>query len=152
MRPVHASRWLRSRALVCAALVLHLAGCGTLLYPDRQGQKGGRVDPGIVVLDGVLLFFFIVPGLVAFGIDFYTGAIYLPGGHGHHAQVVPAPGGDLSDAAVRELVARATGVVLPSDVALRAIPCPDTDTLSAWVEQAPDFDAAMLPSSSVMGG
>ena len=152
MRPVRASRWLRSCALVCAALVLHLAGCGTLLYPERQGSKGGRVDPGVVVLDGVLLFFFIVPGLVAFGIDFYTGAVYLPGGHGRHAQVVPAPGGDLSDAAVRELVARATGVVLPPDALARAIPCPDAETLSAWVADAPDFDAAMLPRSSVMGG
>jgi hypothetical protein len=152
MRPIRASRWLRSCALVCAALVLHLAGCGTLLYPERQGAKGGRVDPGIVVLDGVLLFFFIVPGLVAFGIDFYTGAIYLPGGHGHHTQVVPAPGGDLSDAAVRELVARATGVVLPPDAFARAIPCPDTDTLSAWVADAQDFDAAMLPRSFVTGG
>jgi hypothetical protein len=152
MRLARAPRRLRWLALFCAALVLHLAGCGTLLYPDRQGQKGGRVDPGIVVLDGVLLFFFIVPGLVAFGIDFYTGAIYLPGGHRHHARVVPAPGGDLSDAAVRELVARATGVVLPPDAFARAIPCPDTKTLSAWVADAPDFDAAMLPRSMAIGG
>jgi hypothetical protein len=152
MRSAHASRGLRLRALFCAALALHLAGCGTLLYPDRQGLKGGRVDPGIVVLDGVLLFFFIVPGLVAYGIDFYTGAIYLPGGHGHHALVVPAPRGDLSDAAVRELIARYTGVALPPDAVARAIPCPDSETLSAWVAEAPDPDAAMLPRSFVTGG
>ena len=151
MRPVHATRWLRACALFCAALVLHLAGCGTLLYPERQGNKGGRVDPGVIVMDGVLLFFFIIPGLVAFGIDFYTGAIYL-GGHNHHTQVVPAPGGDLSEAAVRELVARETGVVLPPDAFARAIPCPDTQALSAWVANAPDFDAAMLPRSSITGG
>jgi hypothetical protein len=152
MRLAHAPRRLRWRALFGAALVLHLVGCGTLLYPDRQGSRGGRVDPGVVVMDGVLLFFFIVPGLVAFGIDFYTGAVYLPGGHGHHTQVVPAPGGDLSDAAVRELVARATGVALPPDAVARAIPCPDTRTLSAWVADANDFDAAMLPRSFVTGG
>ena len=149
MRTAHAPRLLRWRALLCAALVLHLVGCGTLLYPDRQGLKGGRVDPGVVVLDGVLLFFFIVPGLVAFGIDFYTGAIYLPGGHRRHAQVIPAPNGDLSDAAVREVVARATGVVLPPDAVARAVPCPDRDTLAAWVAQAPE---ALEPRTSITGG
>jgi len=65
---------------VCALLVLQLAACGTLIYPERRGQRSGEIDPVIAVLDGIGLLFFIVPGLVAFAIDFSTGAIYLPGG------------------------------------------------------------------------
>lgn len=71
------TRW--RTPIFAAALALQLAGCGTLLYPDRHGQRGDRVDPAVLILDGALLFVFIVPGLVAYGIDFYTGAIYLPG-------------------------------------------------------------------------
>ena len=40
----------------------------------------GKIDPNAVVLDGIGLLFFVVPGLVAFAIDFATGAIYLPPG------------------------------------------------------------------------
>lgn len=152
MRPALASRRPRLRALACAALVLHLAGCGTLLHPERQGQRGGRVDPAILLLDGALLFLFIVPGLVAYGIDFYTGAIYLPG-RGGHVLRVPAPDGDLSDAAVRALVARHTGVRLPADAEPHALPCPDLETLEAWLASAPHTDsaAARLAASTSRG-
>jgi hypothetical protein len=48
------------------------------MYPERRGQKiHGDVDTRIAVLDAVGLLFFIIPGLIAFGVDFYTGAIYL---------------------------------------------------------------------------
>jgi hypothetical protein len=55
-----------------------LASCGTLLYPERCGQPAGRLDVGVVVLDGIGLLVFLVPGIVAFAVDFSTGAIYLP--------------------------------------------------------------------------
>lgn len=58
---------------------LQLASCGFVLYPERRGQTHGRVDPAIAVLDGVGLLLFIVPGIVAFAVDFSTGTIYLPG-------------------------------------------------------------------------
>ncbi|WP_115716929.1 hypothetical protein [Gallaecimonas mangrovi] len=64
---------------VVGILTLQLSGCGLLLHPERQGQRGGRIDPAIAIFDGVGLLFFVVPGLVAFGIDFYQGTIYLPG-------------------------------------------------------------------------
>jgi len=54
--------------------------CGTILYPERRNQKAGHLDPGVVVLDAVGLLFFLVPGVVAFAVDFTTGAIYLPEG------------------------------------------------------------------------
>lgn len=59
-----------------------LTGCGTILYPDRAYQKErGQLDPAMVIMDGIGLFFFIVPGLIAFAVDFTTGAIYFPADH-----------------------------------------------------------------------
>ncbi|MEJ2033035.1 MAG: hypothetical protein P8Y63_08370 [Deltaproteobacteria bacterium] len=52
--------------------------CGTLIYPERRGQRSGRIDPGVAILDGVGLLVFIIPGLIAYAIDFSTGAIYMP--------------------------------------------------------------------------
>jgi hypothetical protein len=72
---------------VIAALLSQLTACGTLFYPDRRGQIEGRVDPVIVALDAIGIIFYVLPGLIAFGVDFATGAIYLPGGT--TAQVAP---------------------------------------------------------------
>ncbi|SDI63028.1 hypothetical protein SAMN04488540_102269 [Ferrimonas sediminum] len=63
---------------LCAGVSLSLCGCGTLLHPERQGQKNGQLDPAIVLLDALGLVLFIIPGIVAFGIDFHNGTIYLP--------------------------------------------------------------------------
>ena len=54
--------WL---SLSLAIYVLHSTACGVLLYPERQGQKGGRIDPAIAILDGIGLLLFLIPGLVA---------------------------------------------------------------------------------------
>lgn len=59
-----------------------LTSCGTIFYPDRINQKEpGDLDPAILIADAVGLFFFLIPGIVAFAIDFGTGAIYYPAGH-----------------------------------------------------------------------
>lgn len=65
--------------LVCAVLIVQLAGCGTLMYPERRGQRAGRIDVGVAVLDGIGLLFFIIPGIIAYAVDFSNGTIYLPG-------------------------------------------------------------------------
>jgi hypothetical protein len=65
--------------LVCAVLIFQLAGCGTLMYPERRGQRGGRIDAGVAVLDGIGLLFFLIPGVIAYAVDFSNGTIYLPG-------------------------------------------------------------------------
>ena len=65
--------------LVCAVLIVQMAGCGTLMYPERRGQRGGRIDAGVAVLDGIGLLFFIIPGVIAYAVDFSNGTIYLPG-------------------------------------------------------------------------
>ncbi len=64
------------------AFLQSTAGCGLLLHPERQGTKGGNLDPVIVLLDGLGLFFFLVPGIVAFAVDVSTGCIYTGGGGG----------------------------------------------------------------------
>lgn len=61
-------------------LVMNLSACGYFLYPERKGQTGGRVDPVVVVLNGAALLFGILPGVVAFAVDFTNGTIYLPAG------------------------------------------------------------------------
>lgn len=64
--------------LALSACLLCGSGCGVLLYPERQGQTQGDLDLKVVLMDGVGLIFFVVPGLVAFAIDFYQGTIFLP--------------------------------------------------------------------------
>ena len=66
------------KTLIMALLIFQLAGCGTLLYPERRGQVAGRLDVGVVVLDGIGLLFFLIPGIIAFAVDFGNGCIYLP--------------------------------------------------------------------------
>lgn len=66
--------------VLAAVLLAQLSGCGTLFYPDRRGQLKGQIDPAIAALDAIGILFFVIPGLIAFAIDFGTGAIYLPEG------------------------------------------------------------------------
>ena len=65
---------------VCGVLIFQLIGCGTILHPQRKGQKDGRLDPAIVILDGIGLLFFLIPGVIAFAVDFSNGTIYLSKG------------------------------------------------------------------------
>ena len=67
--------------LVIAALTIQLTGCGTILYPERKGQKAGSIDAGVAILDGIGLLFGFIPGVIAFAVDFNNGTIYLPGTH-----------------------------------------------------------------------
>jgi hypothetical protein len=69
-------RWL----LLCAGGGA-LPGCGTIFYPERRGQPAGRLDWKVVAFDAIGLVLFFVPGVIAFAVDFATGAIYLPPDH-----------------------------------------------------------------------
>jgi hypothetical protein len=67
-------------------LSLQVGACGYLIFEERAGQPpGGKIDWGIVALDAVGLLFGVIPGIVAFAVDFSTGCIYLPAAQ-------PAPG------------------------------------------------------------
>ncbi len=68
--------------LVVGVLSLTQVACGTLLYPERAGQtQRGLIDTSIVLLDGLGLFFFLIPGVIAFAVDFSNNTIYLPVGN-----------------------------------------------------------------------
>lgn len=74
----------RSRRQVLAGTGLTLAAaslsaCGTIMYPERKGQIDGKIDPTVAILNGIGLLLFLVPGVIAFAVDFSNGTIYLPG-------------------------------------------------------------------------
>jgi hypothetical protein len=77
--------WGRIAGTLTLSGAVFLASCGTILYPERRGQPAGRLDVGVVALDGIGLLLFLVPGVIAFAVDFGTGAIYLPPGYSMHA-------------------------------------------------------------------
>jgi hypothetical protein len=85
-------------------------GCGTILYPERRGQRSGRIDPAVAVMDGIGCLLFLIPGLVAFAVDFGTGAIYLPGGRRGEVERIRFEGDDLAD--VIDAIERQRGVDL----------------------------------------
>jgi hypothetical protein len=56
-----------------------LTGCGAFIHSERVGQPhSNELDWKIAALDALGLLLFFVPGVVAFVVDFSTGAIYLP--------------------------------------------------------------------------
>lgn len=65
---------------LAASLMSQLVACGTILHPERKGQRGGQIDPAIALFDAIGLLFFFIPGVIAFAVDFSNGTIYLPGG------------------------------------------------------------------------
>ena len=106
--------------VLAVTLLTQLTACGTLFYPDRRGQIEGRVDPVIVGLNAIGILFYVIPGLIAFGVDFATGAIYLPGGLS--AQVNPdalqdvvGADGEVDTAKLKALIETQTGHSLPLD-------------------------------------
>ncbi len=61
-------------------LIMQTASCGYFIHPERRGQTGGKIDTQIAILDGLGLLLFIIPGVIAYAVDFSSGAIFLPGG------------------------------------------------------------------------
>lgn len=70
-----------------AILMFELTACGTIFYPERKGQRGGHIDPVVAVADAIGLLFYFIPGVIAFAVDFSTGAIYQS--HGRHSSLTP---------------------------------------------------------------
>ena len=106
--------WRRWLASCTAALLLAHTACGTLFYPERHGRRSGRVDPAVLLLDGALLFFFVIPGLVAFAIDFYTGGIYMTDGRGRALRIDVDPA-ELDEARIEAILKEHTGRAIQLD-------------------------------------
>jgi hypothetical protein len=112
----------RSRVIggvLAVSLFTQLTACGTLFYPDRRGQIDGKIDPAIAIANAVGLLFYVIPGLIAFGIDFATGAIYLPEGSYSMApeKLQEAIGADgvVDQAKLKAIIETETGRSLPLD-------------------------------------
>lgn len=114
------SRLIGSALVV--SLLAQLTACGSIFYPERRGQiqGSGRMDPAIVVLDAVGLLFYIIPGVIAFAVDFATGAIYLPSGK--QAQIDPQKlqpavkaDGTVDNAKLQAIIQTELGRTLPLD-------------------------------------
>lgn len=109
------NRFRAALSLLLAAAVLATASCGTIIHPERVGRPhGDRLDVGIILLDGLGLLCFFIPGVVAFIVDFATGTIYLPPGYADAGgakewRVVRVPKDELTRERIEEVVARETG-------------------------------------------
>ena len=106
---------------ILVSLLVQLSACGWILHPERRGQSSGRIDVGIAVLDGVGLLFFLIPGIIAFAVDFSTGCIYLPGGRYSAApdtdeidtdeiKVVHVDPAKLNETAIKKIIIRESGI------------------------------------------
>ncbi len=118
-------------AFLVLSFTLTVSSCGTLIYPERIGQSRGRIDPAIAILDGVGVLLLIVPGLIAFIVDFATGAIYLPSGKARHRSerqpddtlTLHPASGRLDLKTIEDMVRSHTGLPVDlSDPAVLAIP------------------------------
>ncbi|MGH7884782.1 MAG: polyribonucleotide nucleotidyltransferase [Thermodesulfobacteriota bacterium] len=73
---------MKSSRIIISGLIFTIlinTSCGTVFYPERKGQINGRIDVKVAVGDALALLFFIIPGVIAFAVDFSNGTIYLPG-------------------------------------------------------------------------
>jgi hypothetical protein len=106
-------------SVLAATLLSQLAACGTLFYPDRRGQIEGKIDPAVAAMNAIGILFYVLPGLIAFAIDFTTGAIYLPDGKyalaPEHLQDAIGADGQLDNAKLKAIIQRETGHSLPLD-------------------------------------
>ena len=103
------------KMLMCAVLITQMAGCGTIMYPQRRGQRGGKIDAGVAVMDGVGLLLFLIPGVIAFAVDFSTGAIYLPGTSRSsldlkNAKVVKFDAKHSTNESLEQIISKETGI------------------------------------------
>ncbi len=104
-------------AIIVAAILFQTAACGTILYPERRGLRHGRIDPVVVALDGVCLLFFIIPGIIAFVVDFSTGAVYLPRGRKYGDEFknnkalvsVDISGTEIDKTSIEQIISEKTG-------------------------------------------
>ncbi|MFO8057856.1 MAG: hypothetical protein R6V10_11225, partial [bacterium] len=64
--------------VVVIAMAFATVQCGYILHPEREGNEGGTddIDVPVLIMDCAWLLVGIIPGVIALGVDFYTGCIY----------------------------------------------------------------------------
>ena len=107
-----------------------MTSCGTLIYPERRHSNiqvdpaGRRIDPAVAVLDAACLVFFVIPGIIAFAVDFATGAIYLPQGKEQRNATTPGVQkkvvihlipDKMNKASLERIINRETGITISFD-------------------------------------
>jgi len=96
-------------------LAFQLSACGTILFPERKGQNEGPLDVSVVVLDAIGLLFYLIPGVIAFAVDFNNGTIYLPGGSASintgEINIVKIEGG-VTDEKVEQIIMEQAGTII----------------------------------------
>lgn len=95
-------------------LSIQCISCGTILYPERRNQPAGRIDIGVALMDGFWLLIGIIPGVIAFAVDFSTGAIYLPASNAgdlqdNHIHTVRFDPDHITPAQLEEIIRREIG-------------------------------------------
>ena len=123
--------------LIAGTLLTHLTACGLILYPDRKGQTSGRIDPGVAVLDGLGLLLYLVPGVIAFAVDFSMGTIYLPGGRRAELELPQGPlKPEAMDAARRAAIEAALQRELGLNIPIEGLPTESLDSIQALETRA----------------
>ncbi|MCG6657915.1 hypothetical protein HOP52_09115 [Halomonas campisalis] len=144
------------RTLVIGVSITMLTACGTLFHPERKGQVSGDIDPAVAIANGVGLLFFIVPGVVAYAVDFSNGTIYLPSGHAR-AQVDSLRLDDSMDvAALEQLLSEKSGK--PVDLDSEALKVAEVESLDealalvrmAGIDDADRLAREMPPAADVL--
>ena len=152
-----------SKRIVALILVIALAlgstSCGTILYPERRGQPRGVIDQGVLLMDAIGLIFFVVPGLIAFAVDFSTGAIYYPpapyggpvtqnGCRPDDLVRIDVPPGELTQAKIEEVVSRETGKPVSLEPGrFRAAEMSDLNEFDDHTARLSSPDAAVVPTA-----
>lgn len=78
---------LISKLLIIAA-IFNITSCGTIFHPERKNQGvRAELDTSIVVLNGIGLIFFVIPGVIAYAVDFNNETIYLPSSKLQHSSI-----------------------------------------------------------------
>ncbi|MGJ7456369.1 hypothetical protein ACR80S_10085 [Halomonas sp. MA07-2] len=131
--------------LVLGVSITALSGCGTVFHPERKGQLSGRIDPVVAIANGVGLLFFIVPGVIAYAVDFSNGTIYLPSGHTSSGVDAMKLEGNMDVASLERLLSEMSGkpVSLDSEL-LRVEAVESLDEALALLRMAGTDDEARL--------
>lgn len=122
-----------SHAGLLATLGSLAPSCGTLIHPERVGQpRMGRIDPAVAILDGLGLLLFLIPGIIAFVVDFSTGAIFLPPEYVGDATLKPGADGLVKLSIDRDRMSRRAIEQAVAEASARTI---NLEPGNYWAEQ-----------------